>query len=69
MLQYISRSYVGGLSCYPARLVGESWRTDVELVPIPEKQFLSLVGQTPDFALKVMRTLAQRLRLTNKSFG
>jgi CRP/FNR family transcriptional regulator, cyclic AMP receptor protein len=43
--------------------------TDVELVPITEKQFLFLVGQTPYFALKVMRTLAQRLRLTNKSFG
>ena len=43
--------------------------TDVELVPITEKQFLFLVGQTPHFALKVMRALAQRLRLTNKSFG
>lgn len=43
--------------------------TDVELVPITEKQFLFLVGQTPHFALKVMRTLAQRLRVTNKSFG
>jgi CRP/FNR family cyclic AMP-dependent transcriptional regulator len=41
--------------------------TDVELVPISEKQFLFLVSQTPDFALKVMRTLAQRLRVTNKS--
>jgi CRP-like cAMP-binding protein len=41
--------------------------TDVELVPISEKQFLFLVGQTPYFALKVMRTLAQRLRVTNKS--
>ena len=41
--------------------------TDVELVPITEKQFLFLVGQTPYFALKVMRTLAQRLRVTNKS--
>jgi CRP-like cAMP-binding protein len=41
--------------------------TDVELVPISEKQFLFLVSQTPYFALKVMRTLAQRLRVTNKS--
>jgi CRP/FNR family cyclic AMP-dependent transcriptional regulator len=41
--------------------------TDVELVPISEKQFLFLVSQTPYFALKVMRTLAQRLRATNKS--
>ena len=43
--------------------------TDVELVPVSEKQFLFLVSQAPYFALKVMRTLAQRLRLTNKSFG
>jgi CRP-like cAMP-binding protein len=40
--------------------------TDVELVPISEKQFLFLVSQAPYFALKVMRTLAQRLRVTNK---
>jgi CRP/FNR family transcriptional regulator, cyclic AMP receptor protein len=40
--------------------------TDVELVPISEKQFLFLVSQTPYFALKVMRILAQRLRATNK---
>ena len=42
--------------------------TDVELVPISEKQFLFLVSQTPYFALKVMRTLAQRLRVMNKGF-
>jgi CRP-like cAMP-binding protein len=42
--------------------------TDVELVPISEKQFLFLVSQTPFFALKVMRTLARRLRTTNKTF-
>jgi len=42
--------------------------TDVELVPVSEKQFLFLVGQTPYFALKVMRVLAQRLRATNKTF-
>jgi CRP/FNR family cyclic AMP-dependent transcriptional regulator len=43
--------------------------TDVELVPVTEKQFLFLVSQTPYFALKVMRVLAQRLRATNKTFG
>src|SRR6516164_4451094 len=43
--------------------------TDVELVPISEKQFLFLVSQTPYFALKLMRILAQRLRLTNKYLG
>jgi CRP-like cAMP-binding protein len=40
--------------------------TDVELVAVSEKQFLFLIGQTPYFALKVMRVLArhqQDLRL------
>ena len=41
--------------------------TDVELVPITERQFLFLVSQTPYFALTVMRALAQRLRATSKS--
>ena len=43
--------------------------TDVELVAVSEQQFLFLVSQTPYFALKVMRALAQRLRATNKTFG
>jgi CRP/FNR family cyclic AMP-dependent transcriptional regulator len=43
--------------------------TDVELVAVSEKQFLFLVSQTPYFALKVMRVLAQRLRVTNKTLG
>ena len=43
--------------------------TEVELVPVSEKQFLFLVSQTPYFALKVMRVLAQRLRTANKTFG
>jgi CRP/FNR family transcriptional regulator, cyclic AMP receptor protein len=43
--------------------------TDVELVPVTEKQFLFLISQTPYFALKVMRVLAQRLRASNKTFG
>ena len=43
--------------------------TNVELVPVSEKQFLFLVSQTPFFDLKVMRVLAQRLRATNKTFG
>ena len=42
--------------------------SDVELVPVSEKQFLFLASQTPYFALKVMRVLAQRLRTTNKTF-
>jgi CRP/FNR family transcriptional regulator, cyclic AMP receptor protein len=43
--------------------------TDVEIAPVGERQFLFLVSQTPYFALKVMRVLAQRLRESNKTFG
>lgn len=40
--------------------------TDVQVVPVSEKQFLFMVGQTPFFALNVMRVLARRLRAANK---
>ena len=43
--------------------------TDVELVPVTERQFLFMVSQTPYFALKVMRVLAERLRVTSRTFG
>ena len=43
--------------------------TDVELVGVSERQFLFMVGQTPYFALKVMRALAQRLRTTSRTVG
>lgn len=36
--------------------------TDCRLVEITEKRFLSLVHETPFFALEVMRVLAKRLR-------
>jgi CRP/FNR family cyclic AMP-dependent transcriptional regulator len=41
--------------------------TDVVVAPITEKQYLFLVRHTPYFALKVMRVLAERLRLQNKA--
>ena len=34
----------------------------VEVVPVSEKKFVYLVGETPYFALNVMRVMAQRLR-------
>ena len=39
--------------------------TDATIIPVTEKQFLWMVSQTPFFALKVMRVLAQRLRAAN----
>jgi CRP-like cAMP-binding protein len=37
-------------------------KTDSELIPITEKQFLFMVGETPFFSLVVLRRLAERLR-------
>jgi CRP/FNR family cyclic AMP-dependent transcriptional regulator len=37
-------------------------RSAVELVEIDEQRFLSLVEETPSFALAVMRVLSRRLR-------
>jgi CRP/FNR family transcriptional regulator, cyclic AMP receptor protein len=41
--------------------------SDVKLVPVTEKQFLFLISNTPHFALNVMRIMARRLRVMNKS--
>ena len=41
--------------------------TDVNVVPVGEKQFLFLVSETPFFALNVMRTLVRRLRASNEA--
>lgn len=41
--------------------------TDVELEEIGERAFLFRVGETPFFALKVMRSLTARLRAANES--
>ncbi len=38
-------------------------KTDCKLVPVNERRFQFLVRQTPNFALEVMRTMADRLRL------
>ena len=48
------------------RSAGARARGDCELQPIDEKAFLSLVHETPYFALDVMRTLALRLRAMNE---
>jgi CRP/FNR family cyclic AMP-dependent transcriptional regulator len=40
--------------------------SDVEVVPLNEKQFVYLVGETPYFALRVMRVMARRLRARNQ---
>jgi CRP/FNR family cyclic AMP-dependent transcriptional regulator len=36
--------------------------TDVQLIPISEKQFIDLVTETPAFALDLLRILVRRIR-------
>jgi CRP-like cAMP-binding protein len=40
-------------------------RTEVRVAPIDPKRFRYLVRNTPYFAIEVMRTMAERLRLVN----
>jgi CRP/FNR family transcriptional regulator, cyclic AMP receptor protein len=42
-------------------------KTDVDLAPISERQYIFLVKHTPYFALKVLRVLVRRLRAQNKA--
>ena len=42
-------------------------KTDVALVPMSKKDFLSLVTKAPTFALDVMGMLARRLRSANRA--
>lgn len=41
-------------------------RTDCRLVAIDERRFLFLVQQTPNFAIQVMKVIAERLRAMNR---
>ncbi len=40
-------------------------KTTCRLVPVNQKQFLFMVGETPNFALQVMHVMAERLRKNN----
>ncbi|HME28523.1 MAG TPA: cyclic nucleotide-binding domain-containing protein [Pseudolabrys sp.] len=42
-------------------------KTDVALVPVSKKDFVSLVSRAPTFALDIMGMLARRLRDANKA--
>lgn len=44
-------------------------KTDCQLLPINEEQFILLVKRMPYFALQVMRVLADRLRRTTEQYG
>jgi CRP/FNR family transcriptional regulator, cyclic AMP receptor protein len=40
-------------------------KTDCKLIPIDQKRFMSLVSETPQFAIQVMQVMANRLRQMN----
>jgi len=42
-------------------------KTDVALVPVSKKDFVTLVSRAPTFALDIMSMLARRLREANKA--
>lgn len=42
-------------------------KTDVVLVPMSKKDFLTLVSRAPSFALDIMAMLARRLRAANRA--
>jgi CRP/FNR family transcriptional regulator, cyclic AMP receptor protein len=44
-------------------------KTACRLVPIDERRFRFLVQQTPNFALDVMKVIAERLRAMNQRAG
>lgn len=48
-----------------ARSAAAAAKTDCTLARVTEKQFLFMVGETPFFALNVMREMARRLRRTD----
>lgn len=51
------------------RSAGAFGKTDGEVVPLTQKQFLFLIGETPHFALNLMRVMSQRLRETTAARG
>ena len=44
-------------------------KTDCRVVPINQKQFLYLLGETPYFAIQVMHVMAERLRRQHVAQG
>jgi CRP-like cAMP-binding protein len=42
-------------------------KTDCRLVPVSQKQFLFMVQETPNFAIRVMHIMAERLRKQNEA--
>jgi CRP-like cAMP-binding protein len=61
----------GETSCFWAlpHSVTATVREDAELVRLTQDEVLALVRESPDFALRVIRTMADRVRSTTAQFG
>jgi len=47
------------------RVASATTRTACDLLPISEARFMSMIQQTPHFALQIMKVMASRLRRMN----
>jgi CRP/FNR family transcriptional regulator, cyclic AMP receptor protein len=47
------------------RVATASAKTDCDLLPISEARFMTMIQQTPHFALQIMKVMASRLRRMN----
>ena len=47
------------------RVATATARSDSDLLPISEERFMSMIRQTPHFALQIMKVMAARLRVMN----
>jgi CRP/FNR family cyclic AMP-dependent transcriptional regulator len=47
------------------RVASATARTGCDLLPISETRFMSMIQQTPHFALQIMKVMASRLRRMN----
>ena len=47
------------------RVASATARTGADLLPISQARFMSMIQQTPNFALQIMRVMAVRLRRMN----
>jgi CRP-like cAMP-binding protein len=47
------------------RVATATAKADSDLLPISEERFMSMIRQTPHFALQIMKVMAKRLRTMN----
>jgi CRP-like cAMP-binding protein len=51
------------------RVATATAKVDCDLLPISEQRFMSMIQQTPHFALQIMKVMAARLRRMNQKIA